>query len=102
MTENSDKTYERGATLHSACACCEHAADKIEWRPLHVIVGLHIEQRDDGGIRILTSVPGAYLSGRDPAKVFADLGAVLQKCLIGNEHHLWCGAEPLDEHALIP
>lgn len=30
MTENSDKTYERGATLHSACLCCEHAADEIE------------------------------------------------------------------------
>jgi hypothetical protein len=29
MTENSDKTYERGATLHSACECCEHAADEI-------------------------------------------------------------------------
>lgn len=30
MTENSDKTYERGATLHSACECCEHAAEEIE------------------------------------------------------------------------
>lgn len=30
MTENSDKTYERGATLHSACLCCEHAAEEIE------------------------------------------------------------------------
>lgn len=30
MTENSDKTCERGATLHSACLCCEHAAAEIE------------------------------------------------------------------------
>ena len=29
-TANSDKTYERGATLRSACDCCEHAADEIE------------------------------------------------------------------------
>jgi hypothetical protein len=29
MTENSDKTYERGATLHSACECCELLAIRI-------------------------------------------------------------------------
>lgn len=30
MTEHSDKTCERGATLHSACLCCEHAGEEIE------------------------------------------------------------------------
>jgi hypothetical protein len=29
MTENSDKTYARGETLHIHCFCCEHAADRI-------------------------------------------------------------------------
>jgi len=38
MTENSDKTYERGATLHSACECCEHAAEEIERLQAHIAV----------------------------------------------------------------
>jgi hypothetical protein len=42
MTENSDKTYERGATLHSACLCCERAADEIERLAARV---QHLEER---------------------------------------------------------
>jgi hypothetical protein len=29
VTEPSDKTFTRGETLHSACLCCEHAAERI-------------------------------------------------------------------------
>jgi hypothetical protein len=42
MTENSDETYERGVTLHSACLCCEHAADEIERLRSRV---QHLEER---------------------------------------------------------
>lgn len=29
MSEPSDDTYRRGETIHGACLCCEHAAERI-------------------------------------------------------------------------
>ncbi len=63
--------------------------DHEAWRPLNLTIGLHIEQREGGGIRILSSVPGLYLSGANPTSVLHDLGPVMQRLLIDNEGIEW-------------
>lgn len=30
MSQASEKTFSRKATLHSECDCCEHAAERLE------------------------------------------------------------------------
>lgn len=54
-----------------------------------ISVALTIVKREDGGIRILSSVPGLYLAGANPRTVMADLGPALQTLLTNNENVEW-------------
>lgn len=52
-------------------------------------IGLTLVRRDDGGVRIITSVPGLYLAGANSRAVFADLGPTLRRLLVENEKLEW-------------
>jgi hypothetical protein len=54
-----------------------------------VSIGLSIVKRDDGGVRIITSLPGLYLSGANASNVFSDLGPALRRLLVDNERVEW-------------
>lgn len=51
----------------------------IEDRPFKDKVTVHFVRRDDGGLQaICDSVPGFYLSGRDPSAVYRDVIPALE------------------------
>lgn len=54
-----------------------------------ISVGLSVVRRDDGGVRIISSVPGLYLAGANSRSVFGDLGPALRRLLIENEGVGW-------------
>jgi hypothetical protein len=64
-----------------------------------VSIGLSIVKRDDGGVRIITSLPGLYLSGANARSVFADLGPALRRLLVDNERVEWLRS---DEPPMAP
>ena len=53
-----------------------------------VTIGLTIIKRDDGKIRVQSSIPGFYLYGTAD-DVFSDMGKVMQVLLVENEKFDW-------------
>ena len=109
MTENSDKTYERGATLHSACECCEHAAAEIERQAARI-------RKLERALKPFADIPSVPLfpeGGLEMAKYFwtvigtPDRRHFTQTDLVRARAALLREGDskppqPLDEHALIP
>ena len=93
MTENSDKTYERGATLHSACRCCELLAIRIHELENHIQT-LHGYSRRER-ISLSDADWEAFIRALDESPAPNE---ELRKFLARKAP--W--EQPLDEDALIP